>query len=116
MADGIAISGGCFNHSELLLTLGKCYCLTFGWCYCQYCHDTDRCYCHHWGWCYCLILYLWQMLLPSVLADVIANYVEDVTPHVIWTICNKCVGWCLLPVADGIATAGWPMIVADVIA
>ena len=27
MADGIAISGRCLNHFELLLTLGRCYCL-----------------------------------------------------------------------------------------
>ena len=30
MADGIAIGGGCLNHFELMLTLGRCYCLTFG--------------------------------------------------------------------------------------
>ena len=36
------------------------------------------------------------MLLPYVLADVIANdLVEDVKPHIfVWTVCNKCVGWC----------------------
>ena len=27
MADGIAISGRCLNHFELMLTLGRCYCL-----------------------------------------------------------------------------------------
>ena len=27
MADGIAICGRCLNHFELMLTLGRCYCL-----------------------------------------------------------------------------------------
>ena len=38
-------------------------------------------------------------LLPYIkyfVADVIANdLVEDVKPHIfVWTVCNKCVGWC----------------------
>ena len=30
MADGIAISGRCLNHFELIWTLGRCYCLNLG--------------------------------------------------------------------------------------
>ena len=83
MADGIAISGRCLNHFSLLLTLGWCYCLIFGCCYCQ-------------------LPWYWQMLLsplrlmllpyfrwliadvmPYILAGVIANFVEDVKPHIV---------------------------------
>ena len=78
----------------------------------------------YFGCCYCQLPWYWQMLLsplrlmllpyfrwliadvmPYILASVIANFVEDVKPHIVWTICNKC-RLMLLPVADGMATAG----------
>ena len=48
--------------------------------------------------------YLWLMLLP-LLADVIANCVDDVKPHAFY-FCNKSDGWCYCLVADVMATAG----------
>ena len=49
--------------------------------------------------------YLWQMLLPYVLADVMSNFVEDVTTCCLKHLQQVC-RLMLLPVADGIATAG----------
>ena len=57
------------------------------------------------GRCYCHVY--WQMLWPILW--------RDVKPHIVWTICNKC-RLMLLPVADGVAAAGWHINVADVIA
>ena len=92
------------------------------------------------GWCYCH--WLWPMLLPLIIiilnmADVIAMCVcgwcyyhwADVIAHNIcifgWCYChisgrcyNHCLnvlGWWYCQVADGTATGGWRMGVADVI-
>ena len=47
------------------------------------------------------------MLLPYVLADVIANlFVKDVKPHFCLNYLQQVCRLMLLPVADGMATAG----------
>ena len=85
VADGIANSGRCQNHLVLLLILGRFYCLIWLMLLPSVTDVIVN---------YRLVLlpknyYCWLMLLP--LADVIANYVEDVKPQAL-NFCNKCDG------------------------
>ena len=58
------------THIILLLMLGTCYCLFLADVIANF---YDRCYCHEFRLMLLPVYCLWLMLLPYILADVIAN-------------------------------------------
>ena len=86
---------------DCLFTLGRCYCLFFGWCYC---HVLWQMLLSNLRQMLLPPIVLWQMLCHVLWQMLLPFYVEDVKPHMFLTYCNKCDGWCYCLVADGIAT------------